>query len=327
MSLRSIIRKGRFYCEWSKHPEKDALFMELSRYVMRALSSHYTICVNAQSVWDDIAPQLVLPSPDSAKEGRAWDEACVKLLDFSAIPQPKPPYEYMWLETLLSVPDERYSSGQQQCGALVWRIEMTDAARRDFETKLAGEDETQKQAWERLKADHPATVVLADIWHAYNGSAAIAGNITYWLDSQGRFQYSFRQIVQSNDSEAILKFLFQLREAWVLQTFARMNCRNVELRPIPDGKSKPAGPNKLVPASVWHEIVINSVPKIRSVRENAGESSKREIREHWIRGHYADYRDGAGLFGNASLRAVFWIPEHRAGNPELGQVIPEYAIQ
>ena len=41
----------------------------------------------------------------------------------------------------------------------------------------------------------------------------------------------------------------------------------------------------------------------------------------WVRGHYADYRNGAGLFGNPKLRCVFWIPEHQRGNAELGDVI------
>jgi hypothetical protein len=50
------------------------------------------------------------------------------------------------------------------------------------------------------------------------------------------------------------------------------------------------------------------------------------MRRFWVRGHYADYRDGAGLFGNSKLRCVLWIPEHQRGNSELGDVIPEYSL-
>lgn len=115
---------------------------------------------------------------------------------------------------------------------------------------------------------------------------------------------------------------------WVtLLSLSRMNCKNVELRPINEPKFRPHAPNRVVPASVWHEIVITSVPKVRSGGQDIFEKDKQEIRAHWIRGHYADYRKGAGLFGNPKLKGLFWIPEHRKGNEELGQVIPEYTIQ
>jgi hypothetical protein len=112
-----------------------------------------------------------------------------------------------------------------------------------------------------------------------------------------------------------------------LLSISRMNCKNCELRPINEGKFNPHGPNLVVPASVWHEIVITSVPKVRATGRDIFNERKdeNEIRAHWIRGHYADYRKGAGLFGK--IHGLFWIPEHRKGNEELGQVIPEYTIQ
>jgi hypothetical protein len=57
---------------------------------------------------------------------------------------------------------------------------------------------------------------------------------------------------------------------------------------------------------VWHEIRITSVPQLRkhlAAPDRDGE--KREMRFHWVRGHYADYTKGAGLFGKSKLRAVF----------------------
>jgi hypothetical protein len=51
------------------------------------------------------------------------------------------------------------------------------------------------------------------------------------------------------------------------------------------------------------------------------------VRFHSVRGHYADYTKGTGLFGNPDLRQVFWIPEHRAGNEELGTVAASYKVE
>ena len=111
-----------------------------------------------------------------------------------------------------------------------------------------------------------------------------------------------------------------------LHSISRMNCCNVELRPIKMGKSTPQHQFKVIPATVWHEIKITSVPKIHSTGSSVFRRDESKMRAFWVRGHYADYSKGAGLFGNPNLRGVFWIPEHRRGNEQLGQIIPEYKI-
>jgi hypothetical protein len=77
---------------------------------------------------------------------------------------------------------------------------------------------------------------------------------------------------------------------------------------------------------VWHKIVITSVPEIRSTGSNCLGRDENTIRSHWVRGHYADYRK-TGLFGRPQSRGVYWIPEHKRGNEELGLVIPEYSFR
>ena len=47
--------------------------------------------------------------------------------------------------------------------------------------------------------------------------------------------------------------------------------------------------------------------------------------DHWVRGHYADYTNGKGLFGRLKVR--IWIVEHTAGNPELGTVVSSYRVE
>jgi hypothetical protein len=106
-----------------------------------------------------------------------------------------------------------------------------------------------------------------------------------------------------------------------------MNCANVELVPVPGQGHSRCHRHDRPPSSVWHEIKVTSVPKQRRQHATvAPDGEHRDVRFHWVRGHYADYTKGVGLFGNPKLRAVFWIPEHRAGNEELGTVIPSYAV-
>jgi hypothetical protein len=105
-----------------------------------------------------------------------------------------------------------------------------------------------------------------------------------------------------------------------------MNCRNVVLRSVSSPKAARRHQRDLVPASVWHEIRITSVPQIRTTGHGVFGRDESKMRRFWVRGHYADYRVGAGLFGNPKLRCVFWIPEHQRGNSELGDVIPEYSL-
>lgn len=106
-------------------------------------------------------------------------------------------------------------------------------------------------------------------------------------------------------------------------SFARFNCKNIELRPRPVGP-KHAGQNSKLPSSVWHEIVVTSVPKFRTVPESRS-GEHRDVRSHWVRGHYADYSKGNGLFGR--IKGVFWMPEHKRGDESLGTVRQSYAVR
>lgn len=109
----------------------------------------------------------------------------------------------------------------------------------------------------------------------------------------------------------------------VLHSLARMNCANVSLAPIGNPPKHDKREREI--SSVWHEIKVTSVPK---VGRHIGPASDNpiEIRSHWVRGHYADYSRGCGLFGREELRKVFWIPEHKAGSPELGEVVSSYKL-
>ncbi|HXS93203.1 MAG TPA: hypothetical protein VN736_01290 [Candidatus Limnocylindrales bacterium] len=111
-----------------------------------------------------------------------------------------------------------------------------------------------------------------------------------------------------------------------MSTFARINCHNVHLEPI-GGVKKAKVKSNLDRGTVWHEIKIGPIPKIgKSADLDGGTDEHSEKRFHWVRGHYADYSKGNGLFGNPKLKVVFWIPEHGRGNKEVGDVVSSYHI-
>jgi hypothetical protein len=57
-------------------------------------------------------------------------------------------------------------------------------------------------------------------------------------------------------------------------------------------------------------------------RDSNEQSAKRAM--HIVRGHFKDYREGAGLFGK--LKGLYWWDMHVAGDAANGQVVKDYAI-
>lgn len=101
-----------------------------------------------------------------------------------------------------------------------------------------------------------------------------------------------------------------------------MNTRGTRIEPpFSKAPAQVVKPNR-APCSVWHTIHI---PKFR--REPLGLPTADEVvekREHWVRAHRADYREGKGLFGR--IHGLIWIPEHKRGNPDLGTVQSSYEV-
>jgi hypothetical protein len=76
---------------------------------------------------------------------------------------------------------------------------------------------------------------------------------------------------------------------------------------------------------VWHEIVVTQNTEVRQARaEDPVEAEKHAVRLHKVRGHFADYRKGSGLFGK--LKILIWVDEHEAGDSELGTVVSRYRV-
>lgn len=167
------------------------------------------------------------------------------------------------------------------------------------------------------------------IWEGVKGELfGPWGFVMCALNDQGTPSFQSGWLAIKEEEEAYRMFELRLNY-WSLvaaHALSRMNCCNVELRAINEPKAPRSHRCSVAPASVWHEIKITSTPKIRHTGCSVFHDDDSQKRAFWVRGHYADYSQGSGLFGNPKLRGLFWIPEHRRGNEELGQVIPEYTI-
>lgn len=305
-SLRSIILSRRYYMNWKDDsPEAHAKYRGLFGYAFATLASSDVILVNAQAVWDDLVP------PVEQRDQEAWE----RLANFPNIPCPKPPFSTMWIEG-------HYGAAEQRCGALVARKEV----RHDLETILA-HMELEQSICELIRHDNPATMVNVVLFHDFEGSAVFTAVIEYWLDADGKFLSSFRQVpylsgVDDERRENQIRCV-KLRQGWLLHTFARLNCHNVKLLPQRAGAPGPKQRKPHAPTVLWHEIVVEQIQS-RTTRNQPPSGEKRELRFHRVRGHYADYTQGAGLFGKYKVR--LWVDEHARGNPELGEVVAGYKV-
>lgn len=218
-------------------------------------------------------------------------------VDWRETPQVTPPYPSMWMEAI----------------ALGKRVGL--------QVVREATDEVVRGSRARFKA-------AIYFWQEENAEVTGPSGQTFlWIDDAGAIISAEFRVTgemheppeEVSDGQQVLTFL-------VAHALARMNCRNVVLRPIASPKVARRHQRDLVPATVWHEIRITDVPQVRSTGRGVLGRDESRMRRFWVRGHYADYRNGAGLFGNPKLRCVFWIPEHQRGNPELGDVIPEYTL-
>lgn len=106
-----------------------------------------------------------------------------------------------------------------------------------------------------------------------------------------------------------------------------LHCKNIHLKRAESiGSSMQR--NNLKGFSEWKTLFISSPTASRNLDAPAGEpSAERMTRFHVVRGHYADYRNGAGLFGNPNLKGIYWVAPHAKGNPDAGTIKKDYDIR
>jgi hypothetical protein len=297
-SLLATIRNGRFYLpESALTLEGIAFSRDVSRSAADAAYDDRCIRVNAQSVFDDMR------SPDSS----SW---AIETLDYRAVPAPiTPPYESMWIEATFT---------SQRVACILRRFSFADSR---WIGRLSG------QLLDTIRADTPAWVLCGLVFVECEGAAMFGEEQCIWLAGDGKFHRSWRSgIPDKEEGRAYANQLVaRCHTAWIVHTLARFNCANVRIEPVSNGKAKGTGAkDSRNRGTVWHTIVVG--PALAPQSAGAGTGRHVEVRSHWVRGHYADYTKGAGLFGRESLRAIFWVPEHQRGNESVGRVISDYKL-
>jgi hypothetical protein len=122
--------------------------------------------------------------------------------------------------------------------------------------------------------------------------------------------------------------------AWFIQTtaqicitsFAFLQCTNVEARSItlPETRARRRQQQPALRGLRYHHLVVE--PIRRKASAEAGESDVSIVRAlHICRGHFADYREGKGLFGK--LHGVFWVDAHVRGDATAGEVRKTYELK
>lgn len=217
------------------------------------------------------------------------DTSTDEFVDFGRIPPAIPPFPTMWLEG-------RYEKSHSNYGYLVDR-------------------RTVSEVHVAVCLEYEGQCGLNLFWFALH------------LDADGRLDGITHSLPEAGDNEGH-RLLLMVGVLTVLLSLARMNCRNVTLRPTSSVQKEKRGtkPASKLPTTVWHEIVINSVPKSRgtSNRRTWG-SDDSIIRLHRVRGHFEDYSRGKGLFGR--IKGVFWMPDHEQGSKSAGEVISSYRLE
>lgn len=273
-SLHSLLRKNRVPVDIpavDHCPQSE--FDQFTGWLVKMARPPACILVNAQNVADDT---IVAFNAGDSPTWNILDSPCVT-----------PPFETMWFEfSFRAFPEEKV--------------------------------EKHRYAVQTIREDHSGGhTMMCAVWMEHQVCPGFCCMSYLRLDDTGAIDAdtaefnAYRKVARQDlteDSWQRAQAFMENRWRWVtgcaLQALSRMNCKNAKLRPLNEGKFIPHSPNPIVPASVWHEIVITSVPKIRSTGRNIFTEDEREIRAHWIRGHYADYRKGAGLFGNPKLKGL-----------------------
>lgn len=305
-SLRSMIVDGnRFASPPDMTAAQDETELAYVSHTLTLLRSQETVLVNADKVARDLTEAMT--------QG-------VEVRDHPLIPCPKPPFHRIWLEC-----NQRFRSG-----ALVERKDIRPGEDPLEALTISGKtcELEEIKVFQMLRQQQPATVVMAHAWQeiASRAAASFLGELLYWLDGNGNWQggtvVPFPPEAANVDDRMNVLDSFLV---WVLHTFARLNCHNVKLVPMKAGAPSAKQLRKHhAPSTVWHEIVVEEV-QVRAKRDAPASGEKQELRFHRVRGHYADYTKGAGLFGKYKLR--LWVEEHARGNPELGEVVGSYSVQ
>ena len=103
-----------------------------------------------------------------------------------------------------------------------------------------------------------------------------------------------------------------------------MHCKNVDFQdnPVPE-KVRRKRDKKGNKSIEFRTLIVNSVRRASSSGGNSASSIPNAM--HFVRGHFKDYRDGAGLFGKH--KDVYWWETQARGSQESGTIIKDYEVK
>lgn len=289
-SIYSLVKSKKvnspYQSDWQERHELSVF----CNWLAGIATSHGENCVpvDAQSAFDD-----VVSTPDQSGLRNCelfWD----------LLGDVTPPFRNMWLEGKIL---------GEKVGIQVRREEV-----------LRTPDgrpcrwEVQFYPWREHQGDAIGALYRASVFLSESGDP--------FAQKQMVFYESQNQAVLDDWEEALQVMVFSACHA-----LSKMNCRNVELKAASEAKIRQNRPLKVL-ASIWHTIHLREdVLRVQSTGRSAFDTAPdTQHRAFWVRGHYTDYRNGPGHFGNPNRRYRLWIPEHERGNKELGETVTGYIL-
>ena len=104
-----------------------------------------------------------------------------------------------------------------------------------------------------------------------------------------------------------------------------IHCKNTHLENLP----KPRMPRKARKQKNSSDVAYKTLiidPLRQQARQECDKANRTPVQQalHIVRGHFKDYRDGAGLFGK--YKDIYWWEMHARGKEEYGKIEKDYKV-
>lgn len=106
--------------------------------------------------------------------------------------------------------------------------------------------------------------------------------------------------------------------------FSLMACENVEYREFERSSTRAERRRGENPGVRFKRLIVHSVNQ-RKRYKPSDDPQHADLPLHICRGHFKDYRNGAGLFGK--YKGLYWWDEHARGDEEHGVVVKDYEVR
>jgi hypothetical protein len=107
-----------------------------------------------------------------------------------------------------------------------------------------------------------------------------------------------------------------------------LNCKNVEVLDNPPSRQvrRACERSGAKPPVTYKTLIIHPLNQKRATVKNPDGSAMHGVSLHIVRGHFRDYRQGAGL-GRNHAHGLFWCSPHLRGQEEHGRVEKDYEVE